>query len=165
LRKSRQTALNARNNSLQCFDGSTSRYQLGDIVYARYLYWELNDNLFTGLQRYRIDINDFFAHSKEWLGAFLDDIPNAAITITLTEKGFRNQDKAWTGNDLRDSDAMSAAIPYCDVVLTDKYVAAQLAKSPALAKHGTLVLSRLRDLNEKLPDLIAAHQAAMPAQT
>lgn len=90
---------------------------------------------------------------KEWLTAFLDDIPAAAITMTLTEKGFRNADKTWKGNDLRDADAMSAAIPYCDVVLTDKYAAAQLARSPAVTRLGTLVLPRLRDLNERLPDL------------
>jgi hypothetical protein len=92
------------------------------------------------------------------LTAFLDDIPSAAISITLIEKGLRNSDKAWTGNDLRDADAMSAAIPHCDVVITDKYVAARLAKSPAVAKHGTLVLARLRDLNDKLPGPIAAHK-------
>lgn len=138
---------------------ATDRDRLGDMVHARYLYWELRNNLRSGLTRYGIDIEDFFANGKEWLTAFLDDIPSAAVTITLAEKSFRNSYKAWTGNDLRDADAMSAAIPYCDVVLTDKYVAAQLAKSAAVAKQGTLVLARLRDLNDKLPGLIATRQA------
>lgn len=141
-------------------DGTTARDRLGDLVHARYLFWELDTHLRVGLERYGIDINDFFANGKEWLTAFLDDIPGAAITITLTEKGFRNADKAWQGNDLRDADAMSAAIPYCDVVLTDKYAAAQLARSPAVSKLGTLVLPRLRDLNERLPGLIASWQSA-----
>jgi hypothetical protein len=141
-------------------DGSTSRDRLGDLVHARYLYWEIDSHLRAGLQQYGIGIDDFFANGKEWLTAFLDDIPGAAITITLTEKGLRNADKAWTGNDLRDADAMSAAIPYCDVVLTDKYVAAQLARSPAVARLGTLVLPRLRDLAERLPSLITSRQAA-----
>ena len=136
-------------------DGTTDRQRLGDIVYARYLFWELRDQLRSGLAQYGIGLVDFFANGKEWLTAFLDDIPGAAITITLAEKGFRNSDKAWKGNDLRDADAMSAAIPYCDVVLTDKYVAAQLAKSPAVRTQGTLILARLRDLNERLPGLIA----------
>jgi hypothetical protein len=55
---------------------------------------------------------------------------------------------------------MSAAIPYCDVVLTDRYAAAQLVRSPAVARLGTLVLPRLRDLSERLPDLIASRQSA-----
>ncbi len=140
-------------------DSTTSRDRLGDLVHARYLFWELRDQLRAGLDQCGIDIDDFFANGKGWLRAFLDDIPSAAITMTLTEKGFRNADKAWKGNDLRDADAMSAAIPYCDVVLTDKYAAAQLARSPAVTRLGTLVLARLRDLNERLPALIASRQS------
>lgn len=141
-------------------DGTTDRGRLGDLVHARYLFWELDSHLRTGLEQYGIDGSDFFAHGKEWLTAFLDDIPGAAITTTLTERGFRNADKTWKGNDLRDADAMSAAIPYCDVVLTDKYAAAQLARSPAVTRLGTLVLPRLRDLSERLLDLIALRQSA-----
>jgi hypothetical protein len=135
--------------------GTARRGRLDDIVHARHLYWELRDHLGKGLGQYGISVDDFFARGKEWLTAFLDDIPSAAVTMTLAEKGFRNADKPWEGNDLRDADAMSTAIPYCDVVLTDKYVAAQLAKSPAVTKQGTLLLARLRDLNDRLPALIA----------
>ena len=143
-------------------DGTTSRDRLGDLVHARYLFWELRDQLRIGLDQRGIDINEFFANDKDWLTAFLDDVPSAAITMTLTEKGFRNADKKWKGNDLRDADAMSAAIPYCDVVLTDKYAAAQLARSPAVARLGTLVLRSLRELNERLPALIASRQSGSP---
>lgn len=138
--------------------GTTERSRLSDIVHARYLFWELRDHLREDLHPYGITIDEFFANGKAWLNAFLDDIPAAAITVTLTEKGFRNRDKAWKGNDLRDADAMSAAVPYCDVVLTDKYVAAQLARSPAVTSQGTLVLPRLRDLASQLPDLIKGHK-------
>jgi len=137
-------------------DGTADRGRLGDLVHARYLYWELVDHLPAALQSYSIDIRDFFAKGKEWLTALLDDIPSAAINIALTDKGFRNSYKKWTGNDIRDADAVSAAIPYCDIVITDKYVAAQLAKSPAVTRHGTRVLSRLSDLNNALPSLIAS---------
>jgi hypothetical protein len=85
------------------------------------------------LQLFGIDIRDFFALGKEWLTALLDDIPSAAINIALSDKGFRNSYKKWTGNDIRDRDAVSAAIPYCDVVMIDNYVARQLAKYPAVA--------------------------------
>ena len=57
--------------------------------------------------------------------------------------------------DLRDTDATSTAIPYCDVAMTDKHVAAQLKRSVAVTMQGTLVLFRLRDLNDALPTLIA----------
>ena len=120
-------------------DSTASRGRLGDLVHARYLFWELDSHLRAGLEQYGIDGIDFFARGEEWLSAFLDDIPSAAIAMTLTEKGFRNADKAWKGNDLRDADAMSAAIPYCDVVPTDKYVAAQLARSPAVTRGARLI--------------------------
>lgn len=145
--------------------GTADRGRLGDIVHARYLYWELGDRLPAALQPYGIDVSDFFAKGKEWLTALLDDIPSAAINITLADKGFRNSYKKWTGNDIRDADAVSAAIPYCDVVMTDNYVAAQLAKSPAVARHGTLVLSRLSDLNDALPDLITSRVTGMGPAT
>jgi hypothetical protein len=107
-------------------DGTADRSRLGDIVAARYLYWELGDRLPAMLQPYSLDVSDFFAKGKEWLTALLDDVPSAAINITLSDKGFRNSYKKWIGNDIRDADSVSAAILYCDVVMTDNYVAAQL---------------------------------------
>jgi hypothetical protein len=55
---------------------------------------------------------------------------------------------------------MFSAIPYRDVVLTDKYVAAQLARPPAVTRLGTLLLPRLRDLNERLLGFLAGRQVA-----
>ncbi|WP_284744165.1 hypothetical protein [Amycolatopsis sp. RTGN1] len=132
-------------------DGRANRDRLGDIVHARYLYWELGPRLPAALQPYGLDVGGFFAKGKDWVCALLDDIPSAAVTITLSDKGFWNSYKKWTGNDIRDADAVSAAIPYCDVVMTDKYVAAQLAKSPAVARHRTLVLVFGNDRRRFLP--------------
>lgn len=126
-----------------------------DIVAARHLYWELLPYLHDAVGDYGITLEEFFAMGKDWLKDFLDDVPSAAITTTLNEKSFRNSYKAWTGNDLRDGDAMSAAIPYCNIVLTDKYVTAQLTTSPAVARQPAIVLARLADLTDALPDLVS----------
>ena len=104
------------------------------------LRWELADRVLSPPQLYGLDVGDCFANGKEWLDAFLDDIPSAAINITRSDKGFRNFDKKSTGNDIRDADGVSPAILYCDFVMTDNYVAAQLANSTAVIRHGTLVL-------------------------
>jgi hypothetical protein len=53
------------------------------------------------------------------------------VSVTLDEKNFRN---------------------------TDKHVAAQLKRSPAVTRLGTQVLSRLCDLSDLLPDLIASRR-------
>ncbi len=139
--------------------GIARRERLADIVAARHLYWELGPHLQDAVGVYGTTAEEFFAMGKDWLKEFLDDVPSAAITVTLNEKGFRNSYKAWTGNDLRDSDAMSAAIPYCDVVLTDKYVTAQLATSPAVARQPAVVLANLADLTAALPGLVAGRRA------
>ncbi|WP_194916393.1 hypothetical protein [Catenulispora rubra] len=139
-------------------NGDAHLAQLGDIVHARQMYWELDNALYAALAHYGVGVEDFFAHGKEWLTAFLDDVPSAAVAMTLGEKNFRMSDRAWTGNDIRDSDAMFAAVPYCDVVMTDKHVAAQLKRSPVVTRLGTHVLSRLRDLNDLLPGLIASRR-------
>jgi len=71
---------------------------------------------------------------KDWLTALLNDISNATVTITLSEKGFRDSHKKWTGNNLRDGGAMAAAIPSRDFVTAGNYVAAQLVKSSQLSR-------------------------------
>jgi endonuclease/exonuclease/phosphatase family metal-dependent hydrolase len=43
----------------------------------------------------------------------------------------RNRDKTWTANDMYDIDAMALAVPYCDIVVTEK------------ACHHTLPIARL----------------------
>ncbi|GAA1963694.1 hypothetical protein [Catenulispora subtropica] len=143
-------------------DGTVDRSRLGNITAARHMFWELRQHLVPALADYGVGIDDFFDNGAEWLTAFLDDIPSAAVDITLHEKGFRNSYKKWTGNDVRDADALSAAIPYCQVVMTDKYAAAQLATSSAASKQGTLVLSRLSDLNAALPDMLPASSTGTP---
>ena len=68
-------------------DGTAGRGRLGDLVHARYLFWELDNQLRVGLDQYGIDVSDFFANDKEWLTAFLDDIPGAAITDDADREG------------------------------------------------------------------------------
>jgi hypothetical protein len=138
----------------------TMRPRLGDIVYARHIAWELLDYVKKIAPEFGMTPEEFFDHGKDWLTAFIDDVPSAAVTVTLMERNFRNSYKTWTGNDLYDADAMAAAIPYCDVVMADKHVAAQLAKSSAVRCQGTLVLSKLVDLHQRLPALIAARAVA-----
>lgn len=156
----RQRVARERDLAARLASGDARSGHLADIVHARHLYWELDEQLRSGLEYYGIGIEDFFSHGKQWLTEFLDGIPSAAVAMTLTEKNFRFAGRDLSGNDVRDGDAMSAAIPYCDIVMTDKHVAAQLKRSPAVTRQGTVVLSRLRDLNDALPCLIADRAAS-----
>ncbi len=62
--------------------------------------------------------------------------------------------------DVSDLPLRAVLILLAFVVLTDKYAAAQLTRSSAVTRLGTIVLPRLRDLNERLPGLIASRQSA-----
>jgi hypothetical protein len=119
---------------------------LGDVVAARQLYWGVADRLPGALRAYGLTVDDFFANGKEWITGFLNDIPSAGVRMLLHDKNFRNEYKKWTGNDIRDIDAMSEAVPYCDVVLADKHVVAQLRRSEIVRRQGTHVFAKLGEL-------------------
>ncbi|GGS10448.1 hypothetical protein GCM10010169_63920 [Micromonospora fulviviridis] len=132
--------------------GDQPKYKskLHDIVAARELYWEVSDRLPRALERYGMTPSEFYARGREWLIDFVNDVPSAAIGAALHERNFRNSYKRWTGNDIRDIDSMIEAVPYCDYVLTDKHVAAQLAKSAVGRNLGTKIFARIRDLMAEL---------------
>ncbi|MEU9345419.1 hypothetical protein AB0D74_29865 [Streptomyces sp. NPDC048278] len=132
------------------------RPRLDRIVRARHIVWELLDFVKVVAPEYGMTAEQFVDQGADWLTAFVEDVPSAAVNVTLMERNFRNSYKAWTGNDLYDADAMALAIPYCDVVMADKHVTAQLATSGAVTRCGTLVLSKLAELHQKLPALIAS---------
>ncbi|KUO19762.1 hypothetical protein AQJ91_18310 [Streptomyces dysideae] len=134
------------------------RAKLERIVQARHIAWELIDFIEVIAPEYGMTLETFIAQGADWMVAFLEDVPSAAVTTTLMERNFRNSYKTWTGNDLYDADAMAVAIPYCDVVMADKHVTAQLATSGAVTRCGTLLLSKLTDLHQRLPALIANKQ-------
>jgi len=62
--------------------------------------------------------------------------------------------------DVSDLPLRAVLILLAFVVPTDKHAAAQLTRSSAVTRLGTIVLPRLRDLNERLPGLIASRQSA-----
>ena len=65
----------------------------------------------------------------------------------------------WTINDLRDIAALSAAIPYCDIVVTDKKAWDVVVNRAHLdSEFRTHVLARL----DGLPDLVTRHGNGKP---
>lgn len=47
-------------------------------------------------------------------------MPSTEVSIALKTGWHRNRDKQWSAHDIYDIDAMSPAVPYCDIVVTDK---------------------------------------------
>jgi hypothetical protein len=73
-------------------------------------------------------------------------MPSTEVCIELKTAWHRNRDKAWTANDICDIDALSLAVPYCDVVVTEKACHHVLATAGLGQRMHTALLRRLDDL-------------------
>jgi len=60
-------------------------------------------------------------------------------------------DRAVTGNDFRDQAFLSVAVPYCDIVVTERYFGGLLQRSGLAERQGVQVITRLEDLPTLLP--------------
>ncbi len=58
----------------------------------------------------------------------------------------RNGSRAWTRNDIYDIDALEAAVPYCDVVVTERYASEVMNRSGLADRFSAKVIRRLDDL-------------------
>jgi hypothetical protein len=120
-------------------DDHSRRGRLRDVIMARHLFYELNEELYRQLRQRGRGLEDIGATLDE-RRRFLLRMPSQRVVIELKTSYHRNSKHAWTTNDLHDIDAMSLALPYCDVVLTDA-----ATRNQALGAH----LDRLFDV--KIP--------------
>ncbi|KAB1650399.1 hypothetical protein [Pseudoclavibacter endophyticus] len=76
----------------------------------------------------------------------VEAIPSRWVEMKLRHVRQANPQKAWSGNDLNDVTALAIAVPYCDIVVTEKSWASMLtdAKVPARFRH--VVTASLDDL-------------------
>ncbi|MCZ2814919.1 hypothetical protein [Modestobacter sp. VKM Ac-2984] len=91
--------------------------------------------------------------------AFSDRIPSMRLAADMKAALFRNAQRTWELNDLYDIDALSLAIPYCHVVVTDADAADRVRRTKGDQRHDTAVFSTFGPLLERLPDLVARARA------
>ncbi|MFK0128858.1 hypothetical protein ACIQRZ_00740 [Streptomyces rubiginosohelvolus] len=123
--------------------------RLRDVVQARYMSLEVIDMLTQAL----LDRGRTLAEvvtGRESIRAFADCMPSADIHTTLTEAAHRNREKSWEPNDIFDIDALSIAVPYCDIVVTERYASHVLNAAHLPRWMQTEVVPRLKDLTEWL---------------
>lgn len=80
----------------------------------------------------------------------VEAIPSRWVEMKLRHQRQANPQKAWHGNDLNDVTALAIAVPYCDVVVTERSWTSMLnvAKVPARFSH--TVTASLRDVVDLL---------------
>jgi hypothetical protein len=101
-------------------EGRWQRGKTRDVVAGRYLGIELAEMTAEGLAARGRALGEAFS-DPALARRLTDSMPSADIAITLTTARHRNPQTRWVSNDIFDIDAMSVAVPYCDIVVTERH--------------------------------------------
>jgi len=118
---------------------------LRDVVSARYIAVEINEMLAEALAARNLELEEVFPDPK-FARRFVDSMPSADVCVSLITAAHRNPQTRWSGNDMFDIDALSVAVPYCDVVVTERHARHALEVSGAPGRCGTAVMATLGEL-------------------
>jgi hypothetical protein len=88
---------------------------------------------------------------KQDMASFIMALPSRRVVSMMQFHYLKDVNRDWKINDLRDIDALSIAIPYCDIVVTDKKAYDTAKKRAHLDQEfSTVILSSLVDLAKYL---------------
>lgn len=85
----------------------------------------------------------FLGLGIEKLGRFWSSIPSLDVDCELTLYRDRQWTRAVQGSDVRDIGHLALAIPYCDVVATERFWTRAAAETGLAKKYGTAICSDL----------------------
>lgn len=117
---------------------------------AREMAIELNDSLAETLRERGIEFDHAFP-GRAAVNAFMQAMPSTDVAVALKTAYHRNNSKRWEVNDIHDIDALSIALPYCDVVVTDRQAQRALQMGQTLTRCNTVLMRDLRQLPTVLP--------------
>jgi hypothetical protein len=123
-----------------------------DAICARQFYFEIEDNWIRALLDAGYSANrPPPLRGREVLTEFLMPMPSRRVATMMQFYYLKDLKRDWTVNDLRDIAALAAAIPYCNIVVTDKKAWDCAANRAGLDKEfGTKILCQLTDLVAQL---------------
>lgn len=125
-----------------------------DAIAARELLYDIHDAFVETCWAGGFIWNQPF-RDKEGYGEFLLSLPTRKVSITMKSHYLRDVQRDWTINDFRDIHALSLAIPYCDVVVTDKKAWDVTVNRAHLDDaFATRIFSKLRELGEYLGEVL-----------
>lgn len=82
---------------------------------------------------------------------YLESLPTSLCIFSLRKAKHANPQWKWQQHDRSDMTALSVAVPYCDVVVTERQWAHVFKSTRLDSRFGTTVLSRIQDLEQVLP--------------
>lgn len=123
----------------------TRTSRMGDAMTATELADILKPLLAAMLAR-RLDPDALFDRGGQWLTALLEDIPSRWVSREMRRARHANTQQRWIRTDLNDVNALSVAVPYCDVVVTERQWVHHFQRAGLHERFGTVLISDLREL-------------------
>lgn len=96
--------------------------------------------------RAAVTLDEFTALGRQGLTDFMFDLPSRVALLELMWRQHADLQTKWKPNDLNDLVYLSAAIGYCDIVVTERRWSAMLAQIDVRSMTGTTVLGKLAEL-------------------
>lgn len=136
-------------------DRDWRRGRLRDIVCAREMVIELRAALLSACKDRNLDVIEAFVDDRTDIRRLVRAMPSSEVSVELKTAMHRNAQRArnWSPNDVVDMDAMSLAMPYCDIVVTENHIHHALKAARLDVRMHTALLCDVRDLPRSLvPD-------------
>lgn len=108
------------------------------------------DQLAQSLGRYGIAFRDFCSRGVEFLVDFWSRIPSLHVDCELSLYRDRQWSRAVHPNDFADIGHLVLSIPYCSVVVTERFWARAIQETGLAARYGIAVCSTLDELKSLL---------------
>lgn len=131
--------------SVATWIGELGRHRLEDIMLATAVA-DISDPLAMAATELGITADQIADNAR----AIIDAIPSRWVEMKLRHRRQSNPQTSWEGNDLNDVIALSVAVPYCDVVVTERSWASHISAAKIGDRYGTLVTPRLQDALDRL---------------
>jgi hypothetical protein len=147
----------AEQEQMKQFEAEEGRWRRGrtrDVVAARHLLIEMNELLGQGLAARGVELLEVFDEIAK-TRQLVDSMPSSDVAVTLTTARHRNPQTRWTANDIFDIDAMSVAVPYCDIVVTEHHASHALKTASVERRANTQLFDNLNGLAELIEATLA----------
>lgn len=123
------------------------RHRLGDVMLAT-AFADISEPLAVAATQLGIASEQLADNARD----ILEQIPSRWVEMKLRSQRQANPQKPWERNDLNDVIALSIAVPYCDVVVTEKSWASLVNAAKVGKRFDTLVTRDLNDVVNRLSD-------------
>jgi len=107
---------------------------------------DITEPLTAALRQTGVTVDQFTALERKELIALMLDLPSRVALLELMTRQHADLGTKWVANDLNDLVYLSAAIGYCDIVVTERKWSAIINSTDVPARTGTVVLAKLAEL-------------------